>query len=145
MSASDPERNRAVVRAFVAAVNAQAWDQLDRLVAPNVVRHSRAAGTMPLRSLDDLRGFLEAESKTFPDAREGLEDLVTEGDKVAARHSFTGTQQGPLGAYPPTGKRLTSEYLAIYRLEGGKIVEIWAEWDNLSSLIQLGLFELPTG
>jgi predicted ester cyclase len=59
------------------------------------------------------------------------------------RISFSGTQLGALGAYPPTGKRLASEYLAIYRLEQGTIVEIWAEWDNLHSLIQLGHFVPP--
>jgi hypothetical protein len=38
---------------------------------------------------------------------------------------------------------LTADYLAIYRLEGGRIVEAWAEWDNLSGLAQLGHFKPP--
>lgn len=33
---------------------------------------------------------------------------------------------------------MTAEYLAIYRIESGLIVEAWAEWNNLSGLIQLG-------
>ena len=138
MSTDSTQRNRAVVRAFVDAVNAQAWDQLDLLVDRGVVRHSRAAGSAEVRSLSDLKEFLCAEIETFPDARETIEDVVAERDKVAVRMSFSGTQLGPIGGYPPTGQRLTSQYLAIYRLEHGTIVEIWAEWDNLSSLIQLG-------
>ena len=44
---------------------------------------------------------------------------------------FRGAQAGILGTYPPTGKPVDSEYLAIYRIEGGLIVEAWVEWDNL--------------
>lgn len=143
MSTDSAQRNRAVVRAFVDAVNAVAWDQLDLLVDRAVVRHSRAAGSAEVRSLNALKEFLRAELETFPDARETIEDLLADRDKVAVRMSFSGTQLGALGAYPPTGKRLASEYLAIYRLEQGTIVEIWAEWDNLHSLIQLGHFVPP--
>jgi hypothetical protein len=43
-----------------------------------------------------------------------------------------------MGTYPPSGKVMTADYLAIYRLSGGVIVEAWAEWDNLCGLVQLG-------
>jgi steroid delta-isomerase-like uncharacterized protein len=143
VTAEGRERNRTTVRAFVAAVNAQAWERIDAVVAPDVVRHSRAAGSAQVRSREELKAFLRDELTTFPDAHEEIRDLIAEGDKVAVRHGFSGTQRGPLGSYPPSDKRLESEYLAIYRLAGGKIVEIWAEWDNLSSLIQLGHIEPP--
>lgn len=143
MTADERERNRALVRAFVDAVNTQSWQQLDLLCHRRVARHSRAAGSAAVRSLDDLKEFLRAELETFPDAHETVEDLIAERDKVAARMTFSGTQLGPLGTYPPSGKRLTSDYLAIYRLEKGLIVEIWAEWDNLSTLIQLGHWVTP--
>lgn len=82
--------------------------------------------------------FLDAEFVTFPDASETLLDLVAEGDKVAARHHFRGTQLGPMGSYPPSGKVLNATYIAIYRVENQRIVEAWAEWDNLNGLKQLG-------
>jgi hypothetical protein len=43
-----------------------------------------------------------------------------------------------MGPYPPTEKVMTADYLAIYRVEDGQIAEAWAEWDNLSGLVQLG-------
>jgi predicted ester cyclase len=85
-----------------------------------------------------LKAFLRGELETFPDAHESLEDLVAEGDRVAARHRFRGTQRGALGPYPPSGRRLEATYLAIYRVEDGRIAEAWAEWDNLAGLAQLG-------
>jgi predicted ester cyclase len=36
-----------------------------------------------------------------------------------------------------------AEYLAIYRLPDGRIVEAWAEWDNLAGLAQLGQYRPP--
>jgi len=86
----------------------------------------------------DLVAFLQAEFVTFPDATETLLDLVAEGDRVAARHHFRGTQLGAMGPFPPSGKVLSSNYLAIYRIESQRIAEAWAEWDNLAGLRQLG-------
>jgi predicted ester cyclase len=135
---TETERNKAVIRAFVAAINARDWPRLDELVAPDFVRHSHAGGLPGVRSRDDLKRFLCGEFVTFPDAHERLADLLAEGDRVAARHHFRGTQSGPMGPYPPSGKVLAADYLAIYRLAAGVIVEAWAEWDNLSGLAQLG-------
>lgn len=131
-------RNKEIVRAFVEALNARDLPRLDGIVAPGFVRHSLAAGHPHVQSREDLKTYIRRELITFPDAREVLEDLVAEGDRVAARHRFSGTQLGPLGRYPPSGRRMTATYLAIYRLEGDRIAEAWAEWDNLSGLTQLG-------
>lgn len=132
------ERNKSLVRAFVDAINAQDWQRVLGLLTVDFKRHSAAAGGPPVNSAKDLVAFLQAEFITFPDASETLLDLVAEGDKVAARHHFRGTQLGPLGGYPPSGKVLEATYIAIYRLEGHLIVEAWAEWDNLAGLKQLG-------
>lgn len=137
------ERHKAVVRAFVAAVNAQDWNRLDQLVAPGFVRHSHAAGPPPVHSRDELKAFLRDEFTAFPDWEETLEDLLAEGDKVAARHRCRGTQRGSLGPYPPSGRVLSADYLAIYRIENGRIGEAWAAWDNLSGLTQLGHHQPP--
>src|SRR5262245_28429317 len=137
----DVERNKGVVRAFAEAINARDWDRLDELVSSDFVRYSEAAPAA--RSRDDLKRYLRAEFETFPDAYESIEDMLAEGDKVAVRHRFRGTQDGPMGPYPSSGRVLIADYLAIYRLEGGVIAEAWAEWDNLSGLAQLGHYKPP--
>jgi len=135
------ERNKAVIRAFVDAINQRDWERLDELVSPGFVRHSRAA--TPVSSLDELKGYLRSEFETFPDAVETVEDLVAEGDRVAVRHFFTGTQLGPMGLYPASGRMMEAQYLAIYRLSNGLVAESWAEWDNLDGLAQLGQYPAP--
>src|SRR6185312_2009209 len=111
-----------VVRAFVEAVNRRDWQALETLVAPDFARRSMAAGA-PVSSRQELIQFLHAEYATFPDAKEEIAELVAGSDKVAVRMRFRGTQFGPMGSYPPTGRPVESEYLAIYRVEGGVIVE----------------------
>ena len=136
-------QSKRLVRDFVDAINRQDWETLDRIVSPDFVRHSAAAGSQRVTSRDDLKRFLQAEYLTFPDAHESLADLVAEGDRVAARHRFTGTQRGAMGPYPASGRLIQSDYIAIYRIANGQIVEAWAEWDNLSGLAQLGHFRAP--
>lgn len=132
----DIETNKAVIRAFTEAINRQDWDALDGLVAADFIRHSSAAPGV--RSRDDLKHYLRSEFAIFPDAYESVEDLVAERERVAARHSFRGTQTGPMGRHPASGRAMTADYLAIYRVADGKIAEAWVEWDNLSGLAQLG-------
>ena len=76
--------------------------------------------------------------QTFPDAQEAILDIFAEGEKVAVRHHFRGTQHGAMGSYLPTGKTMNAEYITIYRVRNGQILEAWAEWDNLAGLRQLG-------
>lgn len=132
------EQNKSLVRALVEAINAQDWQRVLGLLASDFKRHSTAAGEPAVSCAKEFVAFLEAEFATFPDASETLLDLVAEGDKVAARHHFRGTQLGPMGSLPPTGRVLDATYIAIYRVENERIAEAWAEWDNLAGLKQLG-------
>src|SRR5262245_40586248 len=123
------EQNKTLVRAFVDAVNQQDWPRLEALVAPNFVRHSSTTGQSQVHSRDQLRQQLSGESKTFPDAQETIHFLIAEGDLVAVHSGFRGTQQGPLGPYPASGRVLAADFISIYRVGDGRIVEAWVEWD----------------
>jgi predicted ester cyclase len=82
--------------------------------------------------------------KSFPDQRVTIETLVAEGDYVAGYATYTGTQEGPMPPFPASGKKVESKFLSLFRLEEGKIAELWVEWDNLAMLKQLGHFPPPT-
>jgi steroid delta-isomerase-like uncharacterized protein len=131
----DPKQT---VQAFINAINSQEWTRLDSLVATNFVRHSVAAGDPPVQSRSDLVMFLRREFENFPDTQETILDIFAEGEKVAVRHHCNGTQRGAMDPYPATGKIMSAEYIAIYRVRNGQIIEAWAEWDNLAGLRQLG-------
>ena len=75
----------------------------------------------------------------FPDLRVKNEDVIAEGDKVVARWTARGTHNGALMNIPPTGKQVTLKGIDVLRIEGGKIVERWGEFDALGMLHQLGV------
>ena len=137
------EANKELVQEFVDAINRRDWRRFDELVAPDFVRHSSTYGQSTIRSRDQLREFLAAEAGTFPDAHETVHFLVAEGDMVTVHATFRGTQRGPLGAWPASGRTLSADFISIYRVKDGRIAEAWVEWDCLSGLIQLGHLAAP--
>ncbi len=137
------ETNKKIVRSFADAGNRHDLDAFDALLAPDFVRHCEATPEVTVTTCEDFKQFYRETAKTFPDQRMTLDKLVAEGDHVAFWGRFSGTQNGPMGPFPATGKRMESEIAGMFRIETGKIAELWVTWDNLSGLIQLGLFPGP--
>lgn len=132
------ETNKEVARTLIEAVNTRDYDLLDEIVAPDFVRHCQATPDARVRSLADMKEYLRKDAEVFPDSRVTAETIIAEGDMVAGYLTFSGTQQGPIGPFPATGKKMELVYLSMMRFEAGKIVEMWVEWDNLAILRQLG-------
>lgn len=66
-----------------------------------------------------------------------IEDLVAENDKVAARFTFSGTQQGDFMNIPATGRQVIGNGMDLCRIEDGKITELWGQLDVFGLLEQL--------
>ena len=64
---------------------------------------------------------------------------MTEGDMVAARFTARGVHNGAFMGLPPTGKPITMTGIEIFRLENGKIAELWGEANLLGLMQQLGI------
>jgi steroid delta-isomerase-like uncharacterized protein len=141
--AMNTEGNKMIVRRFVDAVNHQNWDLFDQLVAAEFSRHSSTFGQENVRTRDQLRQYLTAEFTTFPDARETINSMVAEDDKVVVHSHCYATQRAPMGSFPTRGRTLSADFISIYRIANDQIVEAWAEWDALNGLIQLGHLEPP--
>ena len=137
------EANKDLVRAFAEAGNANDLDAFDSLLAPDFVRHCQATPEVAVTTCEEFKEFYRETARTVPDQRMKLDALVAEGDRVAFWGGFSGTQEGPMGPFPPTGKRMASEIGGMFRIEAGRIAELWVTWDNLSGLAQLGLFPPP--
>ena len=71
----------------------------------------------------------------FPDLRVAVEDIVSEGDRVAVRFRVEMTHQGDHLGFPASGKKtaLTGSTFAI--VKDGKIVEGW-NYMNLGAFMQ---------
>jgi predicted ester cyclase len=122
----------------MAIINRADWTALEGLLDPAFRRHSLAAGSPGVESAQEFINFLKAERTTYPDATESILLSFASGNMVAARHEFRGTQTGALGSHAATNRTVRSVYIALYRVEQGRLMEAWAEWDNLADLRQLG-------
>ena len=132
------EENKALVqRSWEIANQERVEERVDEVYPPDVVWH------MPegeLRGIEEAKQYVSTFLGAFPDVSFSVEDLIAEGDKVVSRFTARGTHQGETEEFgPPTGRQLEQEGIAIHRIEDGKIVEEWSQYDNLSILQQLGL------
>ena len=97
----------------------------------------------PLRGPAGFLAIVEMMRGGFPDIQWTLEDMVAEGDKVAARFTIRGTHRGPFFGVPPTGKAIVGQSTSFYRLAGGQIVEDHGLPDMLGILRQIGAVPTP--
>jgi predicted ester cyclase len=137
------DENKDIARQMVDAVNNRDYEIMDELFVPNFVRHCQATPDINIQSLEEMKEFLKGDLKVFPDSHIDIEMLIAEGDLVAGLFTFAATQEGTMGPFPATGKKVDLKYLGILRFEDSKIAEMWVEWDNLSMLTQLGHFPPP--
>ena len=129
------EENKAIVRKFIEAYNKRNLDVFDDLLAPDYFDHTSQVGPEGLKQLMNMA------FKAFPDFHETIEDIIAEGDKVWVRITFTGTHTGEWMGIAPTGKKVTTEMVDIFRIVNGKLVEYRDVNNNLDFLKQLGLIE----
>ncbi len=115
---------------------------IDELVADTYVAHDPAVPEQ-IRGRQGARENVEMYLAGFPDGRITVEDQLAEGDMVATRWTARGTHQGELVGIAPTGKQVTVSGTTISRLEGGKIVEEWTNWDTFGLMVQLGVVPTP--
>lgn len=129
--------NLVIARRFIEEVlNGGDLAVADELLGPGFVEHHPRPGQRPGR--DGFKQRIAMLRTAFPDLQYTLDDEFAAADKVVIRVTARGTHQGELAGLAPTGRRFTMSGIVIFRIAGGKIIERWANYDNLSMLQQLG-------
>ncbi len=89
------------------------------------------------------RSGKEMVRSAFPDFHYTVEEIVAEGDKVAARLTAEATHRGQFLDIAPTGKHARWTEIHEGRMVQGKVSEHWAVIDQLGMLQQLGVIRQP--
>ncbi|HEX3722579.1 MAG TPA: ester cyclase [Nitrolancea sp.] len=132
------EANKAVVRGWISDVlNGHDINAIDRYFAPDCVHYDAEMGDS--QGTEAEKQQLATFVSGFPDLHFTVNLMLAEGDLVAGRATYSGTQTGDLMGIPPTGKRFETTVMSIFRLVDGKIVERWDNSDLMSQLHQLGI------
>jgi predicted ester cyclase len=111
----------ALYERYLARCNEHRFDSLGEFVS------ERVGGSGASDGLAAYIDRLEDVTAAFPDYRWELQELVVEGDMIAARLIGLGTHTGPFGGVAPTGRRISTQELVIYRIADGKIVHCWGD------------------
>jgi steroid delta-isomerase-like uncharacterized protein len=117
-------------------------DLLGELYAPEIVWH-HAGIVEDTVGLDAAREFGTQVLAGFPDLHVVVDEVLVAGDRVILRWTETGTNTGPWGGQPPTGKWFEITGVAIYQLADGKVVKEWDYFNELTLWQQLGYTLAP--
>jgi len=132
-----PDENKALVKRFFALGPSQGdLKSADELLADDFTLH------VPLPCSPGVKGMNEvitACRAAFEHLDVTVEDVVAQGDKVAARFTARGIHRGAFMGLPATGKSITITGIEIFRIENGKIAELWGEANLLGLMQQLGI------
>src|ERR671938_1337429 len=110
--------------------------------APVYVGHTAGSPEQTLGP-EGVREFVGLYRSAFPDLHTTIADIVTEGDKVAYRWTAVGTHQGELLGVAPSNNRVELTGITMERIEGGKIVETYNNFDQLGMMRQIGAIPAP--
>jgi predicted ester cyclase len=136
------EQNKELVRRYRELHNTNQLDQLDEIVASDLITHNLLPGLPP--GLEGGKMAHMGGVASFPDMHVQTEDLVAEGDQVVERWTISGSFAGAtfFGA-PPNGKKFSVGGISMYRIANGRIVEHWGQMDTMGLMQQLGIIPAP--
>jgi predicted ester cyclase len=109
----------AFYRRYNAACNEHRFDDFAEFVSPDVVINGTDRG------LEAYTGGLRAVVGGFPDYRWELRHLLVNAPWIAAHLIDTGTHRGAYLGVEPTGRSVSTDECAFYRVEAGRIAEVW--------------------
>ncbi|HSK74382.1 MAG TPA: ester cyclase [Pyrinomonadaceae bacterium] len=78
----------------------------------------------------------------IPDLHITVEDTISEGNKIAARCTCRGTHTGEGLGVAPSNQPVEFTGMTMVRIEDGKIVEAWNEFNFMELYGQLGALTL---
>jgi predicted ester cyclase len=129
------DANRDVVKKYHEVWSNGQVTELDKILAPDFVCHF--INGIEWKGIDGANNSITSHRKSFPDWKEEIVDMVSEGDKVVTRYKSTGTHQGTFNGLDSTGNKITIYETSIFRIANGKIAEQWGFPDELSLRTQL--------
>jgi steroid delta-isomerase-like uncharacterized protein len=122
---------------FVEFINTADEKLAAELVSPDALFYVPGSPE-PMHGPDGYMAIIGMMRSGFPDIQWTLEEMVSEGDRVAARFTMNGTHKGTFFGVPPTGKPIKVQASNFYKFSNGQIVEEYGQPDTFSLMQQIG-------
>lgn len=119
-------------RELVEAFYLEVWNQADETRAREILADSfRFRGSLGAERTgpEGFIAYLGDVHRALADYRCIIEDLVTDGNRAAARLRFTGRHRDEFLGFPPTGRQVTWAGTAFFTCEDARITDLWVLGD----------------
>jgi steroid delta-isomerase-like uncharacterized protein len=135
------DQNKALVRRWFEEVwNKGRADAIDEMFDENGIAHGLSDDPAnPITGPTNFRPFHTMFREAFPNMMIVVEDMIAEGDKVAARCSVRAQHEGAFMGRAATQSPVNFTGMVMVRIYNGKIVEAWNNFDFQTLHKQVGL------
>jgi predicted ester cyclase len=130
------DTNQIQIRIFLKKLD-DGRDNIEEDCSPHLIAH--LPGSREPTDRQGFKQFIDLFYHVFPDLHHSVDDQMAEGNKVVSRLTVRGTHLGSFQGIPSTGKTVEFTDILIARFEEGMIRELWAQFDALGVLQQLGI------
>lgn len=129
--------------ASIEGFNQRNWDEAVRAVREDCV-YTDHPRNMSVKGPREMADWLQGWTEAFSDARGVDFRYIDGGEYTVALFHAQGTNDGPLGSLPATGKRIDLPFCDILRYDAeGHIISGEAFYDTMTLMVQLGHMQPP--
>jgi predicted ester cyclase len=130
------EENKAIARRVYKIISTGDFGRAEEIVDPEAPDNELLPDDPPAKLIDTFKETFTEARAGFPDLSITVEDVMAEGDLVAARVVMRGTHQGEFQGLAPTSKRVEVKAIDMFRISNGKIVEHWGHADDPTDFLR---------
>ncbi|MBA4417277.1 MAG: ester cyclase [Syntrophus sp. (in: bacteria)] len=130
-----PSENKAMMERFLRDLD-EDIGAIDKFLSPDCQTHLPGSN-LPV-DREGFKMFVCMLYTAFPDLHHEIEHQIGEGEKVASLVTVRGTHKGDFQGVLPTGRQVTFTDIIMARIEDGKLIALWAQFDVLGLLNELG-------
>jgi steroid delta-isomerase-like uncharacterized protein len=130
------EENKAIARRLYEIISTGDFGRAEEIVDPEAPDNELLSYDPPAKLIDTFKETFSEAREGFPDLSITVEDVMAEGDQVAARVTMHGTHRGEFQGIAPTGKRVEVRAIDMFRISDGKIVEHWGHADDPTGFLR---------
>jgi steroid delta-isomerase-like uncharacterized protein len=125
---------------FDACETGKGWEVCSAYCTPEATFSAQAEPLLGVKTLAQYTDWMKGMMTVLPDAKYEVKSFATDSarNNVAAYAVFHGTHTGPGGPVPPTGRRVSTDYVYVMQFESGKIAHMTKVWNAGLALKELG-------
>jgi predicted ester cyclase len=125
---------------FDACETGKGWDGCKAYCTPDATFRAQASPLQDVKTLAQYADWMKGILALFPDGRYELISFATDDVRknVAAYALFHATHTGQGGPVPPTGRRMSTDYVYVMEFQGEKISHMTKIWNAELALKEIG-------